>query len=268
MTELCGPAVTGRRPSPPTDDRATWDNALRAARLAAYQPGEFVGQESFMTATEIRTIASRAGIGAGTRVLDLCCGVAGPGGLIARELACHYVGVDASRGAVELARQRTESLCQFHVSSAPAVPAGPFDVVLVLETMLAFAQKGPLLASVASVLAVGGRFAFTLEEAEPLTAVERAHMPAPDTVWPVPLPELARSLEAVGLRVRWHADWTASHHATASSLLAAFEADAGRLVARLGTHVVADLLTAHRLWSEWLAARRVRKLAVVAEKVR
>jgi hypothetical protein len=154
------------------------------------------------------------------------------------------------------------------VASAPDVPEGPFDVVLVLETMLAFAEKGPLLASIASVLAVGGRFAFTLEEAEPLTAVERAHMPAADTVWPVPLPELVSALETVGLQVRWQIDWTASHHTTASSLLAAFEADAARLVTRLGGHAVADLLTAHRLWSEWLGSRRVRKLALVAEKIR
>src|SRR5689334_17169534 len=52
------------------DDRAPFDRALRRARAAAYPPGEFVGQESFMTAGEIRALAIRAGVGPGVGVLD------------------------------------------------------------------------------------------------------------------------------------------------------------------------------------------------------
>ena len=70
------------------DDRAPFDRALRGARASAYPPDEFVGQESFMTAGEIRVLAAQAGIGTGTAVLDLCCGIAGPGRLLTRELAC------------------------------------------------------------------------------------------------------------------------------------------------------------------------------------
>ena len=61
------------------DDRARFDRALHRARSSAYAPGEFVGQESFMTAGEIRALAVQAGIGPGVGVLDLCCGIAGPG---------------------------------------------------------------------------------------------------------------------------------------------------------------------------------------------
>ena len=42
------------------DDRAPFDRALRRARLAEYAPGEYAGQESFMTAGEIRALAARA----------------------------------------------------------------------------------------------------------------------------------------------------------------------------------------------------------------
>jgi hypothetical protein len=45
------------------DDRAAFDRALHHARVSAYAPGEFVGQESFMTAGEIRALAVQAGIG-------------------------------------------------------------------------------------------------------------------------------------------------------------------------------------------------------------
>ena len=39
------------------DERAPFVQALQRARVAAYAPGEFVGQESFMTAGEIRELA-------------------------------------------------------------------------------------------------------------------------------------------------------------------------------------------------------------------
>jgi hypothetical protein len=76
------------------DERAPFQTALQQARLAACPPGEFVGQESFMRADEVRQLARQAGIGTGTSVLDLCCGVAGPGRLIVAEHGCHYLGVD------------------------------------------------------------------------------------------------------------------------------------------------------------------------------
>ena len=45
----------------------------------AYGQGEYVDQQSFMRASEIRALAERAGVGPGVSVLDLCCGVGGPG---------------------------------------------------------------------------------------------------------------------------------------------------------------------------------------------
>ena len=73
------------------------EDVLRAARASAFAPGEFIGQESFVTAGEILTLARRAGIGGDTRVLDLCCGRGGPGLHIVEELGCAYVGVDSRR---------------------------------------------------------------------------------------------------------------------------------------------------------------------------
>jgi SAM-dependent methyltransferase len=244
--------------------RRRFDDALRRARVSAYAPGEFVGQESFMTASEIRALAAQAGIGPGARVLDLCCGVAGPGGLITRELGCDYLGVDADADAVAVARERANGRCRFVVAQVPPVPAGPFDVVLLLETMLAFADKDALLRSVAGALAPDGRFAFTLEAGPPLTPAERAAMPAADTVWPVEPADLG--LEAAGLAVTWREDHTAAHRATAQALSRAFAADADAIAAQLGRAVVDDLLVAHGLWIEWLGTRRVRKLALVAER--
>lgn len=249
------------------DDRARFDAALHGARVAAYAPGEFVGQESFMTAGEIHALGLRAGVGPGVALLDLCCGVAGPGRFLTRELGCAYLGVDASASAAALARSRADGLaCRFAVAEVPPVPAGPFDVVLLLETMLAFADKAPLVRAVGAALPPGGRFAFTLEEGSPLTAAERAAMPNSDTVWLSPLDDVVACLAQAGLAVTWQEDHSRAHRATAQALADAFAADAAAIAARIGRRALEELIAAHRLWVEWLDAGRVRKLALVAER--
>jgi SAM-dependent methyltransferase len=231
------------------------------ARMSAYAPGEFVGQESFMTAGEILALAERAGIGPGVAVLDVCCGVAGPGRFLTRQLGCDYLGVDANASSVAVARERARDLpCRFVVAQVPPLPSGPFDVVLLLETMLAFEDKDGLAREIAAALPPGGRFAFTLEEGEPLTATERAAMPNSDTVWLTPLDEMTAFLEGAGLAVTWLQDHSRAHRATADALAGAYDAQSDR-------EAVDELVAAHRLWIEWLDAGRVRKLAVVAERV-
>jgi SAM-dependent methyltransferase len=249
------------------DERAPFVRALQRARESAYAPGEFVEQESFMRAGEILGLAGQAGITPGVSVLDLCCGIAGPGRFVTRELGCTYLGVDASSSAIGIARASAGDLpCRFEVSRIPPIPPGPFDVVLLLETMLAFPEKETLLQEVSQALATGGRFAFTMEEGLPLTEAEREVMPDADTVWLTPLHEMLASLEQVGLVVRWQEDCSRSHRAMADSLIDAFAADATAIAAQIGRRALDELLAAHRLWSDWLREGRVRKFAVVAEK--
>src|SRR3954453_2720665 len=208
------------------EERAPFTAGLRRARESAYAPGEYVEQESFVVASEVRDLAVRAGIGPGVRVLEVCCGVAGPGRFIARELGCDYLGVDRSASALEIPRERAEALpCRFEVARIPPLPPGPFDVVLLLETLLAFVDKEPLTAGGAEALPPGGRFACTVEEGEPLTAAEREQMPDDDTVWLTPLDEFKAMLAHAGLVVPRQADHTGAHHAMVEALGAAYAAD-------------------------------------------
>jgi SAM-dependent methyltransferase len=249
------------------DQRAPFARALESARLSAYPPGEFVGQESFMRAREILALARRAGIAPGVSVLDLCCGVAGPGRFITQELGCTYLGVDFSSSALQIAREKAGYLpCRFQVSRIPPIPAGPFDAVLLLETMLAFPEKETLVQEISRALTTGGRFAFTLEEGTPLTEAERRGMPDADTVWLTPLQEMRDCLQRAGLVVRWQVDCSRSHRAVAESLINAFAADTADIAAQIGRRTLEELLAAHRLWSDWLREGRVRKFAFVAEK--
>jgi SAM-dependent methyltransferase len=249
------------------DERAPFVRALQRARESAYPPGEFIEQEGFMDASAIRALARRAGIGAGVAVLDLCCGVAGPGRLVTRELGCAYLGVDSSADAIAIARQRVGTLsCRFEVSRVPPLPSGAFDVVLLLETMLAFPDKATLLGEVSDRLVAGGRFAFTVEVGQPLNPAERKGMPDADTVWLTPVQALLKALERAGLRVGWRLDCSQAHRAMAERLVEAFVVDADTIGAQIGRRALEELITAHRLWSDWLRSGRVRKLAVVAEK--
>lgn len=249
------------------DQRDPFRAGLQQAREAAYPAGEYVGQESFMRATEIRRLARRAGIGPGVSVLDLCCGLAGPGRLIVAELGCRYLGLDCSASAVEIARDLAGDLpCRFEQEEVPPLPAGRFDVVLLLETMLAFPDKMTLLAEVVRVLEPGGRFAFTFEEGPPLTPSESSQMPDADTVWLIELAEMNVLLREVGLTVTWQEEWSAAHHAAATALLECFRADASNIACHIGPRALAELITGHELWSDWLGCGRVRKFASVAEK--
>jgi SAM-dependent methyltransferase len=249
------------------DEREPFVRALQRAREAAYAPGEYVEQESFMRAGEIRALAERAGIAPGVSVLDLCCGIAGPGRFLTRELGCTYVGVDSSESAIDIARSRARGLpCRFEVAHVPPLPDGTFDVVLLLETMLAFRDKQRLLEEISGALTVRGRFAFTIEEGLPLTDAERERMPDADTVWLTPLEQLRTMLERAGLIVRWQEDCSRSHRAVADRLIGAFSADAADIATQIGRRALDELLAAHRLWSGWLESGRVRKFALVAEK--
>jgi SAM-dependent methyltransferase len=220
-----------------------------------------------MRASEIRTLAHQAGVGRGVSVLDLCCGMAGPGRMITAESRCRYLGVDHSASSLAIARELAANLpCRFEQAHIPPLPGGRYQVILLLETMLAFADKEALAKEVVRVLEPGGRFAFTVEEGRPLTEQERALMPGADTVWPIQLTKLTGVLRDAGLIVTWQREYTSPHQAAAAALLGCYQADSGQIAAEIGTRAAADLITSHRLWSDWLSSGRVRKFAMVAEK--
>jgi SAM-dependent methyltransferase len=220
-----------------------------------------------MQAAEVRRLARQARVGPGVSVLDLCCGVAGPGRMITAESGCHYLGIDRSASALATARQLAGKLpCRFEQARLPPLPEGRFEVVFLLETMLAFPDKDALAGEVARVLEPGGRFAFTVEEGRPLTQQERAQMPAADTVWPIELAELTDVLRDAGLAVTWRQERSSAHRAIATALLRRYRADSLQIAGQIGRQATTELITAHQLWSDWLGSGRVRKFAMVAEK--
>jgi sarcosine/dimethylglycine N-methyltransferase len=247
--------------------------ALRSAHMQAHREGEYVGQESFMSAHEILKLARVAGVDARTRVLDLCCGSGGPTLHLARQTGCRIVGVDRSLEAIYLARasgkhQGLDRHATFIVAEAlcPPMDAASFDAVLVYETMLAFEDKQRLVRVVSKLLRPGGRFGLTFEEGRPLSSAEQRRVPEGEEFWLTSEGAFRVLLEAVGFQIRWVEDHTAAHAEVAVRLAAAFLRDRATIVAALGPQTFNELVMAHERWAEWLSTRRVRKLAVVAQR--
>jgi sarcosine/dimethylglycine N-methyltransferase len=271
--------MEGRLVSAPGDSISLGDRrtrlaaALRPAHVQAHHEGEYVGQESFISAGEILDLAQAAGVDARTRVLDLCCGSGGPALHLARQMGCRIVGVDRSSEAIHLARvsaehQALDRCATFLVSDAlcPPIDATSFHVVLLYETMLTFEDKRRLLYVVHRLLRPGGRFGLTLEEGRPLSGAERRRVPEGEEVWLIPEGRFRALLEAVGFRVRWVEDYTAAHADVARRLAVAFWRDRVAIARAVGAQACNELVMAHERWVEWLNARRVQKLAVVAQR--
>ena len=144
--------------------------------------------------------------------------------------------------------------------------AASFDAVLLYETMLAFEDKRRLVRVVRKLLRPGGRFGLTFEEGRPLSSAERRRFPEGEEVWFTPESEFRELLEAIGFQIRWVENHTASHAEVAGRLAAALQSDRATIVEALGSQTSNELIMAHERWAEWLSARRVRKLAVVAQR--
>jgi sarcosine/dimethylglycine N-methyltransferase len=226
-----------------------------------------------MTAREILDLARAAGVDSRTRALDLCCGSGGPTLHLAWQTGCRIVGVDRSSEAIHLARtsaehQGLDRSATFIAAEAlcPPLDADSFDVVLLYETMLAFEDKERLVRVVCKLLRPGGRFGLTFEEGRPLSSTERRRIPEGEEVWLTLESEFRELLEATGFRIRWAEDHTAAHAEVAWRLAAAFRRDRVSIIEALGPQMSNELVMAHERWAEWLSARRVRKLTVVAQR--
>lgn len=129
-------------------------------------------------------LAARAGIGADTRVLDLCAGLCGPARhnvavrgctVVALELNAHRAA--GASGLNELVELDDRIAVVQGDATMPPFGDSVFDVAWSQEAFLHIADKPPLLAGARRVLKPGGRLAFTDWVAGPaLTAADRRMM--------------------------------------------------------------------------------------------
>ena len=108
-------------------------------------------------------VARSAGVAAGSRVLDVGCGVGGTACHLARALGAHVSGLTPNAAQRELAQARAAELglqeqARFDTGWAHALPyeSGSFDAVLFFESACHFPDRAAFLAEAFRVLRPGG----------------------------------------------------------------------------------------------------------------
>ena len=243
-------------------------------RRSAFPPGEFVGQQSLVSATEIRTLARAAGIQPGVSVLDLCCGAGGPGSLLVAELACTYLGVDADPAAVALARTRDELRRAAPASRSAGAAVAPRAVRRRAAPRDPARVPRQASAPRRDLGGAAGRWPVRLHARGGGTAHRggagpdaacRHGLASPGLGWE---PTSRRS----GCESAGRPTGPASHRCTADALAEAYVAAAEHAGSPGDTRLLTELATSHRLWAmapEWARAQaRLRRRAALTTKRR
>jgi sarcosine/dimethylglycine N-methyltransferase len=144
---------------------AVWGGGPSAAALV--HGDAHIGQECLLTADEIEAFARRAGITAGTSVLDIGSGKGGPACHLAQKFGCRVLGVDVSTVGHAQAEARARDLelgdlVQFRLGDihAMGLPPAAFDVVIGLDAWCHIPRRPALLKGCAQLLRGEGRLAF------------------------------------------------------------------------------------------------------------
>jgi ubiquinone/menaquinone biosynthesis C-methylase UbiE len=116
----------------------------------------------------VEALARRAGIGAASRVLDVCAGLGGPARFLARRYGCCVTGLDLNGERCAAGRRLTrlvglDAFVRLVHGDAQALPfrGAAFTAAVSQEGLLHVPDKGAVLAECARVLLPGGRIAFT-----------------------------------------------------------------------------------------------------------
>lgn len=112
-------------------------------------------------------LAHRAELTAGSRVLDVGCGLGGSVRYLATEHACEATGIDLTAEYIEVAAALAErvglaDVVKFRQASALALPfeAASFDVVWTEHAQMNISDKSVFYGEIARVLKPGGRLVF------------------------------------------------------------------------------------------------------------
>lgn len=132
---------------------------------------EELGNDSFVTMTDLRNIARYLNVAEGDTIVDLGCGRGGPGLWITRKTGTNYVGVDLSEIGMEVAAQLAKELglkgkISFQEGNICATnfPDNCFDGAISIDVMQFLPDKFAGICEAARILRSDSFFAFTAWE--------------------------------------------------------------------------------------------------------
>jgi cyclopropane fatty-acyl-phospholipid synthase-like methyltransferase len=145
------------------DYRCLWLDRRNLAFHFGYYDAPGVRRHAEALENANRQLARRAGVRAGSRVLDAGCGVGGSSFWLARHMGATAVGITPVRSQVVIARRMAgrdaPGRAVFLAADYTAVPfrAASFDAVWALESLCHAADKAAFYREAARVLRPGGR---------------------------------------------------------------------------------------------------------------
>lgn len=132
---------------------------------------EDANPDSFVTITDLQTIAKKLNISPGKSFIDLGCGRGGPGLWIARETGANYVGIDLSENAIKRAQHRSmdfkmKSSAKFQVGNICSLnfPENSFDGAISIDVISFIPDPLGVFKEAARILRSKAYFVFTTWE--------------------------------------------------------------------------------------------------------
>ena len=132
---------------------------------------EELNPDSFVTMTDLRTIAKNLKIGPGKSFIDLGCGRGGPGLWITRETGANYIGIDLSENAIKQAQHRSadfkiKGTSKFQVGNMYSLnfPENSFDGAISIDVISFIPDPLSVIKEAARVLRSEAYFVFTTWE--------------------------------------------------------------------------------------------------------
>jgi len=134
---------------------------------------EEVGHTGFLTKTDLRNLVTHLGLSKENSLVDLACGLGGPGLWVARETGTRLDGIDISSTAIEKARQRIAEFgltgrAEFRVGdfAATGLPSDHFDGAMSVDSLYLVPDQTGAVHETARLLRRGARFVFTTWEVD------------------------------------------------------------------------------------------------------
>ncbi|HMA37261.1 MAG TPA: methyltransferase domain-containing protein [Chloroflexia bacterium] len=227
-------------------------------------------QLSIVAPADVRLLAARAGLEAGQRVADFCCGLGGPTLLIAAEYGCQVFAVDWSsqatascwRSAVAAGLQDTVRPVVADISRPPFAE-GSLDAIVSIDGFYFGVDLPALYARVFRLLRPGGYFAFYFDV--PSQAVVEASSPTRRAHRESHRIDHLAVLAGAGFINARAEDRTAAQTLHLGRMLTSYKTHFQRLRAEIGPQLAIDLrdeisqtlqMTQQGLWPRYLFSAR------------
>ncbi len=237
--------------------------------------GEDIGQNSWLTSSELDLFQSWLNLSPDKRLLDVGCGAGGPALRLASQTGCAVTGIDlheqaiatANALAVERGLARTEFLHLSAESKLP-FPDQSFDAITCIDAINHLSDRAQVIAEWLRILKPGGRLLFTdpLIVTGPLTHAEIAVRSSAGFYLWVPQGYDQRLIEQCGLLLLAAEDLTRNMAEIAARRRAARASRAAVLREIEGDQAYAAQQEFLRIASLLAAEARLSRYMLVAEK--